>query len=138
MTNKMLLQIISGFLALFSFFSSWIIAGAYSMTPSEILGTSKDAFPLQFLWVGLPIIGLYNIYLGYMKKTNVKANWINIALGCYLLLAAKIAEMGPNYNHLIDGLLSGYFMCLFSVIASVAMIFITEKPFREEQKNQNL
>jgi hypothetical protein len=126
-------NIIAGLIVLFSFFSAWVIPSnaSHVLSPTDLL--SRDYVPLKIFSVGLPIIGLYNIYCGFIRKTSALATWGNVVLCGYLLIA--VYEAIGNSQGLLESLTTGYYICLFSFIVSLASIFVKEKPIKVENNN---
>ncbi|MCM3768371.1 hypothetical protein [Neobacillus niacini] len=134
MNNKHVLQIIAGFLALFSFLSGWVITENISVvfSPSNFLSNPNHYVPLKIIFLGLPIAGIYNIYCGFTKKSSPLANWGNVVICVYLLIAVKGAVAKSD---LLYSVTLGYYMCLLSLIATGINIFTLKRQISGGQKN---
>lgn len=128
MNNKHILQIVSGLLMVFSFFSTWVYDGAFTtITPSELIAIA-NRFYLPILIYLLPILGLLNGYRGFMKRYSVLINIICIADCVFLMM--MVSSTVPD-----DWILkSGFYMAGLAALVSAASIFIMKK----EVKSQNI
>ena len=137
MTNKHVLQIIAGFLAFFSFFASWMTSRVGDYKPLEIVNsTVATSMPFRILFIVLPIVGLYNIYLGFIKKHSQIATIANLAVCGYLMLLVTVnVSMHDDY---FKGYTTGYYLGLFSVVVSAYSFFIFRKEINTQQESETM
>ena len=131
MNNKNLLQIISGVLMFLSFFLTWVYDGVFTyIKPSELIAIS-NRFYLPILIYLLPILGVVNVYKGYMKKYSMRLNIICIA-DC-LILTLSVSQTFPD-----DWILSsGFYMAVLAAVVSIASIVVMKKEIKAENLSSN-
>lgn len=135
MTNKHVLQIIAGCLSFFSFFGAWMTNIYYDVfTPTEIMNLNTDGMPLRIIFLGLPIIGVYNIYVGYIKKYNPIATIGNMAICGYLLLMVTSKVTG---HEIANGYGTGYYLAIISLIVSVYSFVIIRKEIQKKEQEKS-
>jgi hypothetical protein len=126
MNNKHVLQMIGGVLMFISFFLTWVYDGAFSyIKPSELIAIS-NRFYLTILLYLLPVLGVINVYKGYMKKYSMLLNIICIA-DCLILLVTILQTIPDDWI-----VMSGFYMAGLSVLVSAASIFIMKKEIKSE------
>jgi hypothetical protein len=131
MTNKNFLQMISGVLLFISFFLTWVYDGAFSyIKPSELIAIS-NRFYIPILIYLLPVLGVINVYKGYMRKYSMRLNIICIA-DCLILMGLVLQTIPENWM-----VSSGFYMAGLAVIVSIASIVIMKKEIKSENISSN-
>ncbi|MFC0187274.1 hypothetical protein ACFFJY_03195 [Fictibacillus aquaticus] len=132
MNNKNWLQMIAGVFMVWSFFSNWIYAGGFTyFPPSEIMTRYSDSLFYK-LFLVLPILGLANMYYGYLKQYNHKVSMASIAVSVLLMLNI-ISLDGKYHDYSVH---TGFYMAMLAVAALVASIVVQKKELQAQQKEQ--
>ncbi|PFN27642.1 hypothetical protein [Bacillus cereus] len=127
MTNKNVLQIISGALLFLSFFSGWHYYGGFSsIYPMEFVSRPEKSAIFK-LFLVVPVLGVAHIYFGVIKKYNPLIHKISVVVTVILMLSMKIHLSGMSGYNAVS---TGFYLAGCSVIASVASFFIVEKEIR--------
>ena len=138
-----MLQIISGALMFLGFFSIWYYQDGFNyFKPAELISAERTygwgdlPFVFKLFWL-LPVLGIGNIYYGFVKKYHYILCIVS-SVFCFLLIwetwgwvdkvqdAAKTATVA-----------SGFYMVGLALLVSVASIFIMKKEIKEKNISSN-
>jgi hypothetical protein len=135
MTNKNILQIISGALILLSCFSSWYILGFSTYKPVEFMFYPAAPFLLKLFFV-YPLLGIGKMYLGYLKKYNYRLNIACVIVSIILMWNVSALIKGDN-NDAIQ-LYNGFYLAGLGMLISAASIFVMKKEVKTQKFGREL
>ncbi|MEH7119235.1 hypothetical protein V7128_17730 [Neobacillus vireti] len=136
MTNKNILQLISGALMFLSFFSAWYYNGGFTyLKPAEFISAEgfNEPPPLVFkLFLLLPVLGVVNAYYGIIKKYHYI-----LSIGSSIICLLLCVSMWRYVEKFHDQVSSGFYMAGLALLVSAASIFIMKKEIKEKNISSN-